>query len=130
MTMQETVQETVQTVQETVQDTVQSTAGRAADLLEETAGQLREHAPGNDRRFPWRPLLVTAGVATAALGVAQALRRMRARGDSDSTDFTSEMPVDLPADEAQATIDRSVASAKAAVTDITDHTRAEAADFG
>jgi hypothetical protein len=113
-----------------VQETVQTTAERAADLLEETAGQIREHAPGNDRHFPWRPLLVTVGVATAALGVAGALRKMRARGDADGGRFPADMPTDVSADEAQAKIDRSVASAKSAVTDITDHTRSEAADAG
>jgi gas vesicle protein len=131
VTVQDTVQETAQTVQETVQGTVQTvqdvvgtTAERAADVLEETAERLRAHAPDSRRHFPWRPLLVGVAVACAAFAAAQALRMARSRSaDMRASDFPADMPGGVPADEAQAKVDKTVASAKAAVTDITDQAR-------
>ena len=116
-TVQETVQDTVQTVQdtmqgiqETVQETVQTTAERAADALEETAERLRAQAPDPGRHFPWRLLLLTAGIAGAAVAVAQTMRKARARW-SGPEDFPDDMPADVPVEEARARIDRSVESA-------------------
>jgi hypothetical protein len=130
VTVHETVQETLQDTAETVQDTLQTTADRAADVLEETADRLRAHEDSG-HRFPWRPLLLTAGIAGAALAVAQTLRRFRSHAAGpDRNGFPADLSGEIPLDEAQATIDRSVAAAEQAVTDITDNARSSTLDAG
>jgi len=126
MDVQTTTERAVEVLAE-ARESVAPTLDRVADVMEEAADRIRstEDTPGH--RFPWRPMLVTVGLVAVGLAVAQALRAAASRR-SDSSEWPADLPHDVPVDEAQAKIDASIATAKDAVTDITERTRQAAAD--
>jgi hypothetical protein len=128
MDVQTTTERAVDVLAE-ARESVAPAVDRVADVLEETADRIRSTGNTSGRRFPWRLVVLGVGLVAVGVAVTQARRAAASRQESEPSRFASDLPGEVPADEAQAKVDESVAAAKEAVTDITERARQTAADI-